>query len=38
VLSGERDVEDRVAAAHASFVPKPCVPAQLLEAMAHVVH
>lgn len=38
VLSGERDVEDRVAAAHASFVPKPFVPAKLLEAMAHVVH
>jgi CheY-like chemotaxis protein len=33
VVSGERDIEDRVAEAHASYVPKPVVVDDLLETM-----
>jgi PAS domain S-box-containing protein len=38
VVSGQRDVEDRIAAAHASYVPKPILANRLIETVEHVVH
>ena len=38
VVSGERDVAERVAAAHASYVQKPVMVDRLMATMAHVVH
>ncbi|MBZ0235046.1 MAG: PAS domain S-box protein [Deltaproteobacteria bacterium] len=38
VVSGQRDVEDRIAAARASYVPKPIQARRLIETVAHVVH
>lgn len=38
VISGQRDVEDRIAAAHASYVPKPILANRLIETVEHVVH
>ncbi len=31
VVSGENDVAERIAAAHASYVPKPILPNRLIE-------
>lgn len=37
VVSGQRDVEDRIAAAHASYVQKPILADRLIETMERVV-
>jgi len=38
VVSGERDVEDRIVAAHASYVQKPILADRLIETMQRVGH
>jgi CheY-like chemotaxis protein len=38
VVSGQSDVEDRVAAAHASYVQKPIFPDRLIETMDALMH
>jgi signal transduction histidine kinase/CheY-like chemotaxis protein len=38
VVSGQRDVEDRIASAHASYVQKPILANLLIETVEHVVH
>lgn len=38
VVSDERDIADRVAAAHATYVRKPILADSLLETVEHVVH
>jgi PAS domain S-box-containing protein len=38
VVSGQNDVEDRVVAAHASYVQKPIFPDRLIETMDALVH
>jgi CheY-like chemotaxis protein len=38
VVSGQRDVEDRLAAAHASYVQKPIVGTRLIETVEHVAN
>jgi signal transduction histidine kinase len=37
VVSGERDIKDRVAAAHGSYIQKPILPKRLFETMEHVL-
>ena len=38
VVSSQRDVEDRIAAANASYVQKPILVSRLIETVEHVVH